>query len=225
MRPAPEAEPPPIVDGGATVDVAVIGAGQAGLAIGYFLARQGRRFVIVDGADAVGAAWRNRWDSLILFTPRRYNSLPGLAFPGDPDGYPTRDEVITYLENYSATFALPVQLNSTVRSLTKQDETFVLNLDDHTIKANQVVVASGPFQTPRVPSFAGELGPERSKPTAPTTARRATCRPASCLSSEAGTLAFKSPASFRQPMTFIFRSARGRPHCRRDSLAETCSGG
>ena len=159
MRPPPEAEHPPIVDGGATVDVAVIGAGQAGLAIGYFLARQGRRFVIVDGADAVGAAWRNRWDSLILFTPRRYNSLPGLAFPGDPDGYPTRDEVITYLENYSATFALTVRLNSTVRSLTKQGETFVLNLDDHTIKANQVVVASGPFQSPRVPAFASALGP------------------------------------------------------------------
>ncbi len=160
MRPTPDTEHATIGESGETVDVAVIGAGQAGLAVGYFLARQGRRFVIVDGADAVGAAWRNRWDSLILFTPRRYDSLPGLAFPGDPDGYPTRDEVITYLENYSANFALPVQLNSTVRSLTKQEATFVLNLDDHTIKANQVVVATGPFQTPRVPSFAGELGPD-----------------------------------------------------------------
>jgi putative flavoprotein involved in K+ transport len=66
-------------------DVVVIGAGQAGLAIGYFLAGQGRRFVILDGADSIGAAWRRRWDSLVLFTPRRYSSLPGLAFPGDPD--------------------------------------------------------------------------------------------------------------------------------------------
>ena len=160
MRPTPDTEHATIGESGETVDVAVIGAGQAGLAVGYFLARQGRRFVIVDGADSVGAAWRNRWDSLILFTPRRYDSLPGLAFPGDPDGYPTRDEVITYLENYSANFALPVQLNSTVRSLTKQEATFVLNLDDHTIKANQVVVATGPFQTPRVPRFAGELSPD-----------------------------------------------------------------
>jgi putative flavoprotein involved in K+ transport len=150
----------PLANGGASVEVAVIGAGQAGLAIGYFLARQGRTFVILDGADSVGAAWRKRWESLILFTSRRYNSLPGLAFPGDPDGYPTRDEVIAYLENYTATFALPVQLGSAVRSLTKKGETFVLSLDGRTIEANQVVVATGPFQTPRVPAFARELGPE-----------------------------------------------------------------
>jgi putative flavoprotein involved in K+ transport len=70
-------------------EVAVVGAGQAGLALGHFLAGQGRRFVILDGADSVGAAWRERWDSLLLFTPRRYDSLPGMPFPGDPDGYPT----------------------------------------------------------------------------------------------------------------------------------------
>src|SRR5436189_182096 len=72
-------------------DVVVIGAGQAGLAVGYFLARQRKRFLIVDAADSVGAAWRARWDSLLLFTPRRYDSLPGLAFRGDRDGYPTAD--------------------------------------------------------------------------------------------------------------------------------------
>ena len=103
--------------GSGRFDVAVIGAGQAGLAVGYFLARQGRRFVILDAADAVGAAWRDRWDSLVLFTPRRYDALPGLAFPGDPDGYPTRDEVIAYLEQYAATFDLPIEFNSAVRSL------------------------------------------------------------------------------------------------------------
>ena len=96
-------------------DVVVIGAGQAGLAIGYFLARQGRRFVILEAADAVGAAWRGRWDSLVLFTPRRHDALPGLAFPGDPDGYPTRDEVIAYLDQYAATFDLPIEFNSAVR--------------------------------------------------------------------------------------------------------------
>ena len=96
------------------VDVAVIGAGQAGLAIGHFLARQGRRFVILEAADAVGTAWRNRWDSLVLFTPRRYDALPGLGFPGDPDGYPTRDEVIAYLEQYRAAFDLPIEFNSAV---------------------------------------------------------------------------------------------------------------
>src|SRR3954452_9375720 len=75
-------------------EVVVIGAGQAGLAVGYFLARAGRRFLIVDGADSIAGAWRDRWDSLTLFTPRRYDSLPGLAFAGDPDGYPRLDEVI-----------------------------------------------------------------------------------------------------------------------------------
>jgi putative flavoprotein involved in K+ transport len=77
-------------------DVAVIGAGQAGLAIAHFLARQGRRFVVLDRADTIGSAWHGRWDSLVLFTPRRYNSLPGRAFPGDADAYPTRDAVIAY---------------------------------------------------------------------------------------------------------------------------------
>src|SRR5919202_989725 len=98
-------------------DVAVIGAGQAGLAMGYFLARQGRRFVILEAGDSIGAAWRTRWESLLLFTPRRYSALAGLAFPGDPDGYPTRDEVIAYLEQYAATFELPVELDSGVRSV------------------------------------------------------------------------------------------------------------
>src|SRR4029434_4847156 len=99
------------------VDVVVIGAGQAGLAIGYFLARAGRRFLIVDGADSIAAAWRGRWDSLTLFTPRRYDSLRGVAFPGELDGYPRRDEVIAYLEQYAAAFKLPVELKSVVRSL------------------------------------------------------------------------------------------------------------
>ena len=95
----------------------MIGAGQAGLAIGHFLARQGWRFVILESADSIGAAWRTRWDSLVLFTPRRYSALPGLVFPGDPDGYPTRDEVIAYLEQYAATFELPVQVNSRVHKV------------------------------------------------------------------------------------------------------------
>jgi putative flavoprotein involved in K+ transport len=141
-------------------DVIVIGAGQAGLAMGYLLARQGRRFVILDGADSVGAAWRDRWDSLVLFTPRRYDGLPGLAFPGDPDGYPTRDEVIAYLERYAATFELPVELGSAVRSLQAVDGHFVAELEDRRLEADQVVVATGPFQVPRVPALAEGLAPE-----------------------------------------------------------------
>ncbi|MGZ8794425.1 MAG: flavin-containing monooxygenase [Gaiellaceae bacterium] len=141
-------------------DIVVIGAGQAGLAIGYFLSRQGKRFVILDSADSVGAAWRVRWDSLLLFTPRRYDSLPGLAFPGDPDGYPTRDEVIAYLERYAATFELPIELDSAVRSVRAKDGRFVVELENRTLEADQVVVATGPYQTPHVPEFAGRLAPE-----------------------------------------------------------------
>jgi putative flavoprotein involved in K+ transport len=142
---------------GERADVVVIGSGQAGLAIGYFLARQGRRFVILEAADTTGAAWRDRWDSLRLFTPRRYDSLPGLAFPGAPDGYPTRDEVVAYLKRYAATFELPIQLGTAVRSLKVSDDVFVVGLEDGLIEAEQVVVATGPFQVPRIPAMAEAL--------------------------------------------------------------------
>jgi putative flavoprotein involved in K+ transport len=140
-------------------DVAVVGAGQAGLAIGHHLARQGRRFAIFDRADSIGAAWQSRWDSLVLFTPRRYDALPELDFPGDPNGYPTRDEVIGYLERYAETFELPVELGSEVRRLTSDGKSFVLELDSRVVDAGQVVVATGPFDVPRIPEFARNLDP------------------------------------------------------------------
>jgi putative flavoprotein involved in K+ transport len=153
-------EPQPRAQPADDYEVVVIGAGQAGLAMGYYLARQGRRFSILERGDSIAPAWRERWDSLTLFTPRRYSSLPGLPFPGDPDGYPTRDEVIAYLERYAETFDLPIELNSTVRKLSREDGRFVLELDGRTITADQVVVATGPFQTPYVPKLAEELDPE-----------------------------------------------------------------
>ena len=141
------------------VEVAVVGGGQAGLAIGHFLSAQGRRFVILEAADTLGAAWKQRWASLVLFTPRRYDGLPGLAFPGDPDGYPGRDEVVSYLEAYAAEFALPVEFGSGVWSMAWADGHFVLEVDDRTLEADAVVVATGPFQTPRMPRFAADLAP------------------------------------------------------------------
>ena len=141
-------------------EVVVIGAGQAGLAIGYFLARQGRRFVILEAADAVGAAWRSRWDSLVLFTPRRYDALPGLAFPGDSEGYPTRDEVIAYLNQYAARFDLPIEFNSAVSSLSHQDGAFRIEVGSRPIVADQVVVATGPFHRPRTPLVGEQLAAE-----------------------------------------------------------------
>jgi putative flavoprotein involved in K+ transport len=141
-------------------DVAVVGAGQAGLAIGHALAEQKKRFVILEAADSVASAWRNRWDSLVLFTPRRYDALPGLPFPGDPDGYPTRDEVAAYLERYAKQFELPVELSTPVRSLSKDAEGFVLDAGGTAIRAAAVVVATGPFQAPILPAFAGGLAAE-----------------------------------------------------------------
>ncbi len=141
-------------------EVAVIGAGQAGLTMGYYLAQQGRPFVILERSDSVASAWRERWESLTLFTPRRYSALPGLPFPGDPDGYPTRDDVIEYLERYAETFELAIEFNSKVRRLSREDERFVLDVDGRTITADQVVVATGPFQTPYIPKLAKDLDPD-----------------------------------------------------------------
>jgi putative flavoprotein involved in K+ transport len=144
----------------ADFEVVVIGAGQAGLTMGYYLARQGRRFVILERSDAVASAWRERWESLTLFTPRRYSALPGLSFPGDPDGYPTRDEVIEYLERYAEVFQLPIEPNRNVRRLSGEDGRFVLEVDGQTITADQVVVATGPFQKPYIPKLAQDLDPD-----------------------------------------------------------------
>jgi putative flavoprotein involved in K+ transport len=158
---APQVEPKSTPSGsGSTYEVAVIGAGQAGLAMGYFLQQHGRQFVILEAADSVGSAWRDRWESLRLFTPRRYSGLPGAPFPGDPEGYPDRGEVIAYLERYAESFELPIELNSPVRRLTRENGQFVLEVDGRRITAEQVVVATGPFQKPFIPDLAGRLEPD-----------------------------------------------------------------
>ena len=145
-------------------EVVVVGAGQAGLAMGSCLRRQNRRFVILERAAEIAPAWRERWDSLTLFTPRRYSALPGLLLPGDPDGYPTRDEVIAYLERYAGTFELPIELGSEVERLDHGDEgRFRLEVDGQTITAEQVVVATGPFQGPYVPKLADRLARDVSQ--------------------------------------------------------------
>jgi putative flavoprotein involved in K+ transport len=138
-------------------EVVVVGGGQAGLAIGYYLTRQGRAFTIVEAADEPAAAWRERWDSLKLFTSARYDALPGLAFPGDPDRYPTRDEVAEYLTEYARRFELPVELGSRVRSVRKAGDGYMVELDDRAYEADQVVIATGPFQVPRIPLIAERL--------------------------------------------------------------------
>jgi putative flavoprotein involved in K+ transport len=141
-------------------EVIVIGGGQSGLAIGHHLARLGRDFVILDAADEPGAAWRARWDSLRLFTPARYSGLPGLPFPGDPDRYPMRDEVVDYLTGYAGHFGLGVELGSRVRSVAPSaGGRYRVELADRAYDAEQVVVATGPFQVPFVPAIGERLDP------------------------------------------------------------------
>ena len=136
----------------------VVGAGQTGLTVGYYLRQAGVRFLIVDAADQVGSAWARRWDSLVLFTPRRYNALPGLPFDGDPDREPTRDEVIQYLHRYATELDLPVELNSWVTALDHGNGRYAAELPGRTILADEVIVATGPFQQPRIPAFASAVG-------------------------------------------------------------------
>ena len=140
------------------LDVIVVGGGQAGLAIGYFLAQQGRKFAILEAAEEPAAAWRARWDSLKLFTPARYSSLPGLPFPGDPDNYPGRDDVVGYLTEYARHFSLPLVLGSRVRSVRRTEDRYQVQVEGRSYTADQVVIAAGPFQVPFVPAIADDLG-------------------------------------------------------------------
>jgi putative flavoprotein involved in K+ transport len=141
------------------VETVVIGAGQAGLATGYHLALRGRQFVILDANQRIGDAWRTRWDSLRLFTPARYNGLPGWPFPAPAWSYPTKDEVADYLEAYAARFELPVRTGVRVDRLSREADRYVVAAGERRFQADQVVVASGAYQRPRIPTFAPELDP------------------------------------------------------------------
>jgi putative flavoprotein involved in K+ transport len=137
----------------------VVGAGQAGLAVGYHLAARDADFVILDRAQRLGDSWRERWDSLRLFTPAAYDGLPGMPFPAPSDHLPDKDEVADYLTRYAERHDLPIRLATPVHSLTHDGTRFVLHTDDRTLEADNVVVATGPFQRPKVPEVAGQLWP------------------------------------------------------------------
>ena len=140
------------------LDVLVVGAGQAGLAMGHHLAQRNLRFQIVDSGAEIGATWRSRWDSLRLFTSGRYDSLPGRPFPAAADTYPGKDDVADYLRAYTAEFGLPVRLDTTVTSLTRAaDGTYLAKAGPEAFEAAQVVVATGPFQVPLTPPGAAQL--------------------------------------------------------------------
>ena len=141
-------------------ETVVIGGGQAGLAVGHYLASDDADFVILDGASRIGDSWRRRWDSLRLFTPAAYSGLPGMPFPAPPAHLPDKDEVADYLTRYAERFDLPVRLDAAVRSLDHDGVRFVMHAGDHVYESDQVVVATGPFQQPKVPAISRRLAPE-----------------------------------------------------------------
>ena len=137
----------------------VIGGGQSGLSVAYHLARRGIPFQILDANQRIGDAWRNRWDSLCLFTPARYAGLPGFPFPARGDVFPTKQEMADYLESYAAHFRLPVQTGVKVDGLSKQGDRFVVTAGNRRFESRNVVVAMANFQVPRRPGLARDLDP------------------------------------------------------------------
>lgn len=140
-------------------DVIIIGAGQAGLSVGYHLARKGLKYVILEARERVGDTWRSRWDSLRLFTPARYDGLVGMPFPADRHAFPTKDEMAEYLEAYARTFSLPVRTCLKVDEVTRVSGRYVVVADYTRYTADHVVIASASYQKPKVPDFAALLDP------------------------------------------------------------------
>jgi putative flavoprotein involved in K+ transport len=143
-------------------DTVVIGGGQAGLSLGYHLARRGHDFVILDKNERIGDNWLNSWDSLRLFTPARYNGLPGMPFPLPAYAFATRDEMASYLRAYAERFELPVEGRVVVDGLRRAENGragYVVTAGGRTFEARNVVVATGPKHLPRTPAFAAELDP------------------------------------------------------------------
>jgi putative flavoprotein involved in K+ transport len=140
-------------------ETVIVGGGQAGLVTGYHLARRGRPFVILDAGARIGDPWRERWDSLKLYSPAAYDGLPGLRFPARRTAYPTAREMADYLEAYARHFDLPVRSSTAVETLSKDGDRYLVTAGARTFEAQNVVVATGVMQKPFVPSFASELDP------------------------------------------------------------------
>jgi putative flavoprotein involved in K+ transport len=152
---APHGEAQPDPASGEVLDVVVVGGSQAGLAMAWHLAQQGRRFVVLEAGPEVGHVWRSRWDSLKLFTPAQYDALPGMAFPAPADTYPTKDPVADYLQAYAAAFDLPIRLNAQVTDLRRVGDDFEVRTADATYRARQVASARSrsPSSHRRPPSW------------------------------------------------------------------------
>jgi putative flavoprotein involved in K+ transport len=139
------------------VQAVIIGAGQAGLSVGYYLAQHGVRFVILEANERVGDTWPRRWHSLRLFTPARFDGLAGMPFPAPPDSFPTKDEMADFLENYARRFRLPVRTGIKVDAISRDGQQYTVIAGSCTFRAEHVIVAMANYQHPRVPRLAGDL--------------------------------------------------------------------
>jgi putative flavoprotein involved in K+ transport len=142
------------------IETIVIGGGQAGLAAGYQLSRLGLPFAILDANPRVGDAWRNRWDSLRLFSPAAFDGLAGMPYPSSGHSFPTKDEMADYLARYAERFELPVRSGVKVDRLWREGDRFRLSAGSRPFEADNVIVAMANYQQPRTPAFADQLAPD-----------------------------------------------------------------
>lgn len=134
-------------------DTIVIGAGQAGVAAGYYLKRSKQHFLLLDKGNEVGESWKERYDSLVLFTPRMYSCLPGMPLEGEEKGFPTKNEIVTYLKKYANKFEIPIQFQTNVINVLKGNDYFYIKTNRGEYHAKNIVIATGPFQSPNIPLF------------------------------------------------------------------------
>ena len=137
----------------------IVGAGHGGLAVAHDLVRAGREVLLVEAHQRVGDAWRTRWDSLRLFTPRDLDGLPGIPFPQGDDPFPNKDEVADYQERYAQEMRFPLQLGVEADAIKRTGDGFGATVGGNVVHARSVVIAGGPFHTPRIPDFASRLDP------------------------------------------------------------------
>jgi putative flavoprotein involved in K+ transport len=138
------------------VDVVVIGGGQAALALGYYLRRTSLTYAVLDNGTAAGGAWRHTWQSLRLFSPAQWSSLPGRLMPGGTNYYPTRDEALAYLSDYEQRYAVPVERPVQVAGVHRDGAALVVETDRGPWAARAVASATGTWSAPNVPDFPGQ---------------------------------------------------------------------
>lgn len=142
------------------INTVIIGAGQAGLSVGYHLAKRGRAFLILESNARIGDSWRTRWDSLRLFSAARFDGLVGMPFPAPPNSFPTKNEMADYLESYAERFELPVQTNAQVERVWRDGDHYLVHAGDQLIEAENIVIATASYHAPRIPELASALSPD-----------------------------------------------------------------